>query len=171
MLDNEPNHTTDCTLNPETLDPGTFAFAQPLTPSDLAEPTDASSLTELGPYKIVRELGRGAMGIVYEATHSQLQRTVALKILPRDLATSASRLKRFKREMAAIGRLDHPNIVLATDAGESDGLCYIAMQFIDGRDLEAILVDIGRFEPADACEIARQTALGLQHIHEQRLVH
>ena len=126
---------------------------------------------QLGPYEILREVGRGAMGTVYEAKHAQLERQVALKVLPPDLATSPKRLKRFRREMAAVGRLDHPNIVLATDAGELDGLCYIAMQFVDGPDLEQVLEEIGRFEPADACEIIRQTALGLEHIGQQKLVH
>ncbi len=131
----------------------------------------ANDPKQLGPYKILREIGRGAMGTVYEANHAQLERRVALKVLPPELATSPKRLQRFRREMAAVGRLDHPNIVLATDAGEIDGLCYIAMQFVDGPDLEQVLEEIGRFEPADACEIVRQTALGLEHIGQQELVH
>lgn len=126
---------------------------------------------QLGPYKILREVGRGAMGTVYEAKHAQLERRVALKVLPQELAAAPKRLDRFRREMAAVGRLDHPNIVLATDAGEIDGLCYIAMQFVDGPDLEQVLEEIGRFEPADACEIIRQAALGLEHIGQQQLVH
>ncbi len=131
----------------------------------------ANGPKQLGPYKILREVGRGAMGTVYEAKHEQLERRVALKVLPQELATSPKRLNRFRREMAAVGRLDHPNIVLATDAGEVDGLCYIAMQFVDGPDLEQVLGEIGRFDPHDACEIIRQAALGLEHIGQQELVH
>ncbi len=146
----------------------TVAFAE--LPAMLA--TDfGKSPEQLGPYKIIREIGRGAMGTVYEAIHEQLGRRVAVKVLPAELATSPKRLKRFRREMAAIGRLDHPNIVLATDAGEIDGICFIAMQYVDGQDLEQILDEIGRFEPADACEIIRQAALGLEHIGQQQLVH
>jgi serine/threonine protein kinase len=166
MLENDLDAITDIS----TTD-GTFKLDGPPQLPSCDPPKKKVPISQLGPYEIQREIGRGAMGTVYEAVHSQLQRTVALKVLPPELAESEKRLQRFKREMAAIGRLEHPNIVLATDAGESDGLCYIAMQFIDGRDLEVILSEIGRFEPADACEIVRQAALGLQHIHEQRLVH
>ena len=145
------------------------------SPADGATPVPPSVLPstpkQIGPYKILRELGRGAMGTVYEAQHAQLERRVALKVLPTYLATSPKRLQRFRREMAVVGRLDHPNIVLATDAGEVDGQFYIAMQFVDGPDLDQVRQEIGRFEPADACEIIRQTALGLEHIGQQELVH
>lgn len=160
-------------LNSDSLANNTFVLND--SPSEgapvVAPIVVAANLKQLGPYKILRELGRGAMGTVYEAKHAQLERQVALKVLPSELATSPKRLQRFRREMAAVGRLDHPNIVLATDAGEIDGQCYIAMQFVDGPDLDQVLEEIGRFEPADACEIIRQTALGLEHIAQQELVH
>ena len=127
--------------------------------------------TTIGPYKIVREIGRGMMGAVYQAEHENLQRKVAVKVLPANLAFVAGRLDRFRREMQAIGRLDHPNIVRATDAGESDGVFFLAMELVDGPDVARVLARNGRLDSHTACEIARQAALGLQHIHENELVH
>lgn len=131
----------------------------------------AAQISHLGPYEIHREIGRGAMGTVYEAVHSKLRRKIALKILPRDLAASPERYERFQREMALIGRLEHPNIVLATDAGQINGVCYIAMQLINGADLAEVLVAFGRMTSGAACEAIRQAALGLSEIQRHGMVH
>jgi serine/threonine protein kinase len=129
------------------------------------------SLGKIGPYQLLCELGRGGMGAVYQARHTNLQRIVAIKVLPRELADSPERLERFRREMAAIGRLEHPNIVLATDAGDADGVAYIAMQYVEGADVSAVAKRMGALNTDDACEIVRQAALGLQHVFECGLVH
>ena len=142
-------------MNQDPTNPTTDSTAMAGTFQLDSVPVQPAQLEQLGPYLIGREIGRGAMGTVYEANHQQLQRKVALKVLPPELAESPKRLQRFQREMAAIGRLEHPNIVLATDAGQAGGLCYIAMQFIDGDDVEPVMSQIGRFEPAYACEIIR----------------
>ncbi len=127
--------------------------------------------TTIGPYVLERELGQGAMGAVYLATHSRLKRKVALKVLPANLTTLPGRLSRFRHEMEAVGRLDHPNIVQATDAGDAEGVYYLAMELVNGLDLGKIIEQTGSMDCGAACEVARQTALGLQHIHENRLVH
>ncbi|MCA9215790.1 MAG: serine/threonine protein kinase [Planctomycetales bacterium] len=126
---------------------------------------------ELGPYRLINEIGRGAMGAVYQAEHTKLRRRVALKILPTEFTDVPARLSRFQREMEAIGRLDHENIVRAHDAGEFDGTHYISMELINGRDVNEVMKDVKRFDIGSACEIARQTALGLKHISENQLVH
>ena len=126
---------------------------------------------QLGPYRVGRELGRGAMGAVYEATHTRLKRKVALKLLPEILKANAAQRARFSREMEAVGRLDHPNIVRAMDAGEIDDVCYLTMELAVGLDLQQLLERVPRLEPATACEIVRQVACGLQHIHDHGLVH
>lgn len=131
----------------------------------------STEIQQVGDYKIIREIGRGAMGAVYLAEHVNLGRKVALKILPPELVGQPARIERFKREMAACGQLEHENIVLATDAGKANGYPYIAMQFIDGADLDVLRRKVNRFEVPAACEIIRQAALGLQHIHECNLVH
>lgn len=78
-----------------------------------------TEITKVGPYKIIRKIGQGAMGAVFLAEHVNLGRNVALKILPSEFADDPGRLERFQREMTAIGKLEHENIVLATDAGKS----------------------------------------------------
>jgi serine/threonine protein kinase len=135
---------------------------------DTSQPTDRK---QLGPFLVGAELGRGAMGAVYEAVHTRLKRTVALKILPPEFGLNPARLGRFQREMEAIGRLDHPHIVRATDAGDVEGTHYIAMEMVDGIDLEQLIHLHGSVSIGIACEFIRQAALGLQHIHENELVH
>lgn len=143
-----------------------------LLPRDSAEFTSLpAGQRQLGPYRLLRELGRGAMGTVYEAEHVKLKRSVALKVLPEELAASADLYARFQREMEAIGRLEHPNIVLATDAGQFDGVCFIAMQLIEGVDLSKIIEERGRLSVAEACEIVRQVALGLNEIQMHGMIH
>lgn len=125
----------------------------------------------IGPYRIIREIGRGMMGTVYQAEHESLKRIVAVKVLPANLALLPARVERFRREMEAIGRLDHPNIVRATDAGEVDGVLFLAMELVEGQDVEQILSQAGSLNVPTACEIARQCANGLQNIASNGLVH
>ena len=126
--------------------------------------------TLIGPYVLGRELGRGAMGAVYEATHTKLKRRVAIKLLPATHVHLPNRVNRFGKEMEAIGRLDHPNIVRAFDAGEADGVHYLAMEFVEGIDLQQLMTQ-RTVTPAAAANIIYQAALGLQHIHQHQLVH
>ncbi|MBC8353301.1 MAG: serine/threonine protein kinase [Planctomycetes bacterium] len=132
---------------------------------------DIEEIQQLGPYRIRGELGVGGMGTVYEAVHEKLKRTVALKILPASRWTNPLAIARFEREMEVIGQLDHPNIVRAHDAGEEHGMHYLVMEHVDGLDLSRIVNRVGRLATADACEIARQAAIGLQYANENHLVH
>jgi serine/threonine protein kinase/curli biogenesis system outer membrane secretion channel CsgG len=125
----------------------------------------------VGSYRLIRPLGRGAMGCVYEALHTRLKRLVAVKLLSGRRGTDLPSLARFQREMEAIGKLDHPNIIRATDAGEVDGVPFLVMEFVDGPDLARVVKACGSLSAADACEVIRQAALGLQHAYEHGLVH
>jgi curli biogenesis system outer membrane secretion channel CsgG len=125
----------------------------------------------VGSYRLIRPLGRGAMGCVYEALHTRLKRLVAVKLLSGRRGTDLPSLARFQREMEAIGKLDHPNIIRATDAGKVDGVPFLVMEFVDGPDLARVVKACGPFCTADACEVIRQAALGLQHAYEHGLVH
>ena len=111
------------------------------------------------------------MGSVWKAKHTRLKKFVALKLLPQEKTADLAAVARFNREMEAVGALRHPHIIEAHDAGEEHGTHYLVMEFVEGDDVGAIAKRVGSLPIADACEIARQTALGLQHAHEHDLVH
>ncbi|MCL2004547.1 MAG: serine/threonine protein kinase [Planctomycetaceae bacterium] len=141
----------------------------------------AQRLRHIGDYEILDELGRGGMGIVYKAKHKLLQQTVAVKVLSQALLDDAQAVGRFRREMQLIGSLDHPNIVRALNAGELEGMHYLAMEFVDGISLHTLVSNIRKSNESNktlpliplgaACEAIRQAALGLQNAHELKLVH
>jgi serine/threonine protein kinase len=125
----------------------------------------------LGHYRIVERLGAGGMGQVYKAVHPVMERTVALKIISPKLVQESSARARFQREVRHAARLIHPNIVVAHDAAEEEGLWFLVMEYIEGRDIAQLLSRYGRPSVAMACEIIRQAALGLQYAHEHGMVH
>ena len=126
----------------------------------------------IGRYKILGELGRGAMGIVYKAQDPALDRVVALKtiILEEDSEGRSDFHKRFFLEAKAAGKLTHPHIVTTYDFGEEGDVAYMAMELLDGIDLRQRL-DEGRLPTIDAVDIARQVADGLGFAHERGVVH
>ncbi len=126
----------------------------------------------IGRYKILGELGRGAMGIVYKAQDPALDRVVALKtiILEEDSEGRSDFHKRFFLEAKAAGKLTHPHIVTTYDFGEEGDVAYMAMELLDGIDLRQRL-DEGRLPILDAVDIARQVADGLGFAHERGVVH
>jgi serine/threonine protein kinase len=127
---------------------------------------------KIGRYKILGELGRGAMGIVYRAQDPALDRVVALKtiILADDAEGREEYQKRFFLEAKAAGKLTHPSIVTTYDFGEQDGVAYLAMELLEGTDLRTRLKE-GALPPAEAVEVARQVAEGLGFAHERGIVH
>src|SRR5256886_3232870 len=132
----------------------------------------AKKTTKIGRYRIVEELGRGAMGIVYKAEDPNLDRLVALKtiILPEDAEEHGEYRKRFFLEAKAAGKLHHPNIVTTFDCGEHEGMAFLAMELIEGTDLRA-RVQKESIPAAEAVEIARQAAEGLAFAHARGVVH
>ncbi len=129
-----------------------------------------SELGHVGPYKLLKLLGQGGMGAVYKALHPKLDKVVALKVL------RAGRIKgelvdRFQREMKALGKLDHPHLIRALDAGDADGTHYLVMEFVAGMDLSALLAKRGKLKVADACELVAQAAMGLHAAHSRGMVH
>ncbi|MCI0456517.1 MAG: protein kinase [Gemmataceae bacterium] len=115
-----------------------------LVPADADNPLPA----QLGEYRILREVGRGGMGIVYEAVQESLGRHVALKVLPPAAGLHPTYLERFRREATAAARLHHTNIVPVHGVGEQDGLHYYAMQFIQGQGLDVVLHEVRRLRDA-----------------------
>jgi serine/threonine protein kinase len=125
----------------------------------------------LGKYRLLGLLGRGGMSSVYLAEHSTLRNKVAIKVLPRNRVEQTSYLARFEREARTSARLNHPNIVRAFDLDTSGEIHFIAMEYVAGTDLHAKVKEEGPLPVRDALEYVRQTALGLQHAHEEGLVH
>jgi len=122
-------------------------------------------------YRVVRLLGKGGMGAVYLAMHQHLGRHVALKVIKRSLMEEPDAVQRFRREIRAVGQLSHPNIVQAHDADQAGDLHFLVMEYVEGQSLAEYLQAQGPLPVAEACEYARQTALGLQHAHDQGLSH
>jgi len=130
------------------------------------------SKKKIGRYKILGELGRGAMGVVYRASDPALDRIVALKtiLLSDDVDNRKEYEKRFALEARAAGKLNHPNIVTTFDFGEEGDLAYLAMELLEGTDLRTRLKK-GALPSAEAVEIAVQVADGLAFAHERGVVH
>jgi len=131
----------------------------------------AEQMTVLGDYQLLEKLGQGGMGAVYKARHVRLGREVAVKVLSTGRLADQHPVARFEREMQAVGRVNHANIVQALDAREIEGTRFLVMELLEGMDLEQVLRRAGPLPVADACEVVRQAALGLQCAHEAGLVH
>jgi serine/threonine protein kinase len=132
---------------------------------------DALIAKEFAGYRIDSLVGRGGMGVVYRATDLSLDRTVALKVLDDELAKDPDFRRRFVTESKLAASLDHPNVIPIYAAGECDGMPYIAMRYVGGEDLRAVLRTAGRLEPARAARMVAQLASALDAAHEAGLVH
>src|SRR5262252_109272 len=133
-----------------------------------------AELKSLGKYEIRREIGRGAMGVVYEGYDPAIKRIVALKTIRADQLVgeqSETMVARFRREAQAAGRLNHPNIVSIYDLGEDNGVWFIAMEFVQGRELKACFEANERFKTADIVRIMSQILSALDYSHRQGVVH
>ncbi len=120
-----------------------MAQAEPEGAPRLTAPADPA-LHQVGEYRILREVGRGGMGVVYEAEQTSLGRRVALKILPAQIAKDGKALGRFQREARAAAKLHHTNIVPVFEVGQDGDLCYYAMQFIQGQSLDQVIEELRR---------------------------
>lgn len=177
-------HVNDCAKCRQFLDglpPDEFATAlrvagrpAPGSPGKKAASGQPAVLAGHPRYKVVREVGRGGMGIVYEAFHvGLLEKRVAIKIIHPDRAADPDAVGRFRQEIKAFGHLDspHTNIVAVHDAELYEGSLFCVMDFVEGLSLDHMLRQRGNLPPAVACEYVRQAALGLQKAHECGLVH
>ncbi len=110
--------------------------------SEVKSPGPAGALEQIGDYQIVAQIGRGGMGVVYEAEQVSLGRRVALKVLPRHVAADRTTLERFRREARAAARLHHTNIVPVFEVGQDGDVRFYAMQFIQGQSLDAVIAEL-----------------------------
>ena len=126
--------------------------------------------SRLGPYDVLAPLGAGGMGEVWRARDTRLGREVAIKVLPAEVASDPSRLKRFEKEARSASALNHPNIVTIYDIGSADSVSYIAMEKVDGKTLRELLFT-GPLPIRKLLQVAAQIADGLARAHEAGIVH
>ena len=141
---------------------------------DPATPTSAEladSLRDHPRYRVLGPLGTGGMGTVYRAVQTNLDRVVAIKVLHRQLTDRPGFAERFRNEVKALARLNHPNVVAAYDADRAGDLHFLVMEFVEGESLEAVVARRGPLPVGEACELVRQAAVGIQHAHAHGLVH
>jgi serine/threonine-protein kinase len=125
----------------------------------------------VGPYQVLDRLGEGGVSEVFKAWDTQRGRVVALKVLRQHLASNSDMVRQFQRELQAITRLSHPNIVKTFDAHQMGDVSCFAMEFVEGMDLDRFVAEVGPLCVELACDYARQAAQGLQHAHQLGLVH
>jgi eukaryotic-like serine/threonine-protein kinase len=131
-------------------------------------------INNLGRYEIIGELGRGAMGVVYKARDPLIDRLVAIKTINLQSLPPEKRKEyeaRFYQEAKAAGRLSHPNIITIHDLGETHGIAYIAMELLEGRELQNLIEEGRHLSVDEALNIAIQVAVGLGYAHEHGVVH
>src|SRR5215831_2343524 len=125
---------------------------------------------KLGNYEILDKLGEGGMGEVWRARDARLNRSVAVKILPADVAADPGRRQRFEQEAHALGALNHPNVVAVYDVGQSDGQAYIVSELVDGESLRKV-IDRGPLPLRKLLDVSIQTAEGMAAAHALGIVH
>jgi len=145
---------------------------RPLTSEfGLGAPAAPGEVGVLGPYRIVKELGKGGMGAVYLAVDTRLDRELALKVMLQSFAADPAAKERFLREAKAVAKVSHDHVVTIFEADERDGVPYIAMQFLQGAPLDEYLKKKGSPGVAQCVRIVREAALGLAAAHARGLVH
>jgi serine/threonine protein kinase len=163
-------------LRPSTLDGE--AIAERLVAAGALTPYQAGAVREgrfeellIGNYEVMDRLGEGGMGTVYKARHRRMKRIVAVKVLSRRVAQSEKLVRRFQREVEAVARLSHPNIVMAYDADESEVGHFLVMEFVNGRDLASEVQHRGSLPIAEAVDCIMQAGRALHYAHEQGIIH
>ncbi len=125
---------------------------------------------KLGNYRILEKIGAGGQGTVYKATDTKLGRTVVIKVLPPELTVKEANLKRFEREARLASALDHPNICTIFDLNDIDGVHFIAMQYVEGKNVRE-LVNGRPLDLPSALTITIQVADALAAAHERGIIH
>src|SRR5215469_12353464 len=124
-----------------------------------------------GRYEIIKLLGRGGMGAVYKARDTELDRMVALKLIRPELAKNPEILRRFKQELILARQVTHKNVIRIFDLGQSDGVKFITMDFVEGQDLRHLLLEKGKFAPQEAARLMLQICRALEAAHGEGVIH
>jgi tetratricopeptide (TPR) repeat protein/predicted Ser/Thr protein kinase len=153
---------------------GTSAWSVAVTPSARASAAQGEQLvgTMLADrYEIIALLGQGGMGAVYKARDTELDRLVAIKLIRPDLASNPEILRRFKQELILAREVTHRNVIRIFDLGQAKGLKFITMEFVEGRDLRAVVRERGKLPPEEAVRIISQVCRALESAHAAGVVH
>ncbi|MBY0523264.1 MAG: serine/threonine protein kinase [Gemmataceae bacterium] len=142
-----------------------------LTPYQINQLLGNGADLTVGPYHLLERIGEGGMGQVYKARHQKLNRIAAVKLIRKENRMNPNAVQRFQREAMAAAQLSHPNIVTLYDADHVSETYFLAMEYVEGTDLAALVKQRGRLPIAEACEYIRQAAIGLHHAHERGLIH
>src|SRR3954454_20676619 len=134
----------------------------------MAQPAPGS---QFGAYRIEAVAGQGGVGVVYRATQLGLDRAVALKVITPAFAHDEEFRVRFKRESKLAASIEHPNVIPVYEAGEHDGVLFLAMRYVEGTDVGSLLKRIGGLEPVRASRVVAQMAAALDAAHAAGLVH
>ena len=178
----EASHCTKCRApvhdlnSQETLGdataPDDWSLATASEPTLPAAPQELVPGTLLaGRYEILQLLGRGGMGAVYQARDKELDRLVALKLIRPDLARNPEMVRRFKQELILARQVTHKNVIRIFDLGQSEGIKFITMDFVEGHDLRALLKEKGKFPPREAARIMLQICRALEAAHSEHVIH
>ena len=156
----------------------TLAMARTLVARDILTPFQAKALVRgkyrglvLGNYAVLEKLGEGGMGQVFKARHLRMDRVVCLKVMRSGARKSPEQVARFRREAETVAALSHPNIVVAHDADEADGIPYLVMECIDGIDLARYVEKHGPLPAQQATELVTQVACALDYAHGRGVIH
>src|SRR6266567_1404126 len=171
---NTPFPLSDATISPSEYGQAAgWSAAVTLRP-----PSEAAAKGQLEPgsvlgerYEILQLLGQGGMGAVYKARDIELERTVAVKVIRPDLASHPEILRRFKQELILAREVTHRNVIRIFDLGQASGVRYITMEYVEGRDLRALLHEKGKLTPEEAVPIIQQIAAALEAAHHAGVVH
>lgn len=174
----DPSNVTasDASHGEATPTPGNLPARQPLDNTKdlyefLAPAREPGELGRLGPYRVLKALGAGGMGVVFQAEDSRLKRTVALKVMKPSLAASAGARQRFLREAQMTAAIEHDHIVAIFQADEDRGIPFLAMPLLKGETLDDRLQREGKLPGAEVVRIGREIALGLAAAHDGKLIH
>ncbi len=161
----------------ETLNEGGVpeAWSVAVTPQPTGSSAPSGDLEKgtvlAGRYEILQLLGRGGMGAVYKARDTELDRIVALKLIRPELARNPEILQRFKQELILARQVTHKNVIRIFDLGQSDGIKFITMDFVEGQDLRALLLEKGKFPPEQAARVMLQICRALEAAHAEGVIH
>src|ERR1700682_5739229 len=165
---------SDGTLPAEAAPHGTSAWSIAVTPPPGAPYPQGEELVGIilaERYEILELLGQGGMGAVYKARDTELERLVALKLIRADLASNPEILRRFKQELILAREVTHRNVIRIFDLGQAKGFKFITMEFVEGRDLRAVLRERGKLPPDETVRVIAQICRALESAHAAGVVH